>query len=101
MITCREALSAPGFAAWLVRNYPDYGSLDFNNPADEGIVVRWYLARAVCKEAVPAIRQAYREIFPACPATSGIPVRCRRRRPCRWYRHGSQSARASHRALLA
>ncbi len=64
-ITCREALSAPGFAAWLVRNYPDYSSLDFNNPADEAMVVKWYLARAVCKEAVPAIRQACREILPA------------------------------------
>ncbi|TSC89088.1 MAG: hypothetical protein G01um10143_469 [Parcubacteria group bacterium Gr01-1014_3] len=63
MITCREALSTPGFTHWLVRNFADHASLDYSNPADEERIVKWFLARVACREAAPLMRQMYREMF--------------------------------------
>ncbi len=63
MITCREALSTPGFPSWLVRNYAEHASLDYTNPTDEERIVKWFLARTACREAAPLMRQMFREIF--------------------------------------
>ena len=63
MITCREALSTPGFPAWLVQNYPDHSSLDYTNPTDEARIVKWFEAREACKEAAPLMREMYRKLF--------------------------------------
>lgn len=62
-MTYREALSTPGFAVWLVRNYPDHGSLDYSNPRDQERIVKWFTARAAGIEATPLGCQMYREMF--------------------------------------